>query len=183
MERNYNIWVTLIKNYYLLQISPLKLCFEHMRPNLARVSIIMYFIVKICHKIYILKRNWLFDSVYRAVASIYSWGGGGGGRLPIVGFQKIGVYYWPQLGISCSFVEFGHDSRFFLYWCNVLRWTWCLWCYWECISTQGKLEKYALPRWESNLQPLEYYRAFFKNLSVGRPSTKRDHTILSVEKW
>ena len=26
----------------------------------------------------------------------------------------------------------------------------------ECISTPGKLEKYAWPRWESNLRPLEY---------------------------
>jgi hypothetical protein len=30
-------------------------------------------------------------------------------------------------------------------WCNVLRWIWCLWCYSECISTPGKLEKCALP--------------------------------------
>jgi hypothetical protein len=106
MERNYNIWVTLIKNYYLLQISPLKLCFEHMRPNLARVSIIMYFIVKICHKIYILKRNWLFDSVYRAVASIYSWGGGGGGRPTISEWRKkfpnISWHTKPQ---KCSYPE------------------------------------------------------------------------------
>jgi hypothetical protein len=29
---------------------------------------------------------------------------------------------------------------FFLCWCNVLRWIWCLWCYSECISTPGKLE-------------------------------------------
>ena len=27
-----------------------------------------------------------------------------------------------------------------------------------CISTPGKLEKYAYPRWESNLRPLEYYK-------------------------
>jgi hypothetical protein len=33
---------------------------------------------------------------------------------------------------------------------------WRLWCYSECISTPGKLEKYACPRWESNLRPLEY---------------------------
>jgi hypothetical protein len=44
----------------------------------------------------------------------------------------------------------------FLCWCNVLRWIRCLWCYSECISTPGKLEKYAWPRWESNLRPLEY---------------------------
>ena len=43
-----------------------------------------------------------------------------GGGLAMVGFQKIGIYYCPQLGLSCSFVEFGHDSRFFLCWCNVL---------------------------------------------------------------
>ena len=29
-------------------------------------------------------------------------------------------------------------------------------CYSECISTPGELEKYARPRWESNLRPLEY---------------------------
>ena len=28
-------------------------------------------------------------------------------------------------------------------------------CYSECISTPGKLEKYARPRWDSNLRPLE----------------------------
>ena len=28
-------------------------------------------------------------------------------------------------------------------------------CYSECISTPGKLEKYAWPRWDSNLRPLE----------------------------
>ena len=28
--------------------------------------------------------------------------------------------------------------------------------YSECISTPGELEKYARPRWESNLRPLEY---------------------------
>jgi hypothetical protein len=32
-------------------------------------------------------------------------------------------------------------------WCNVLRWIWCLWCYSECISTPGKLEKHAFPPW------------------------------------
>jgi hypothetical protein len=32
----------------------------------------------------------------------------------------------------------------------------CLWCYSECISTPGRVEKYAWPRWESNLWPLEY---------------------------
>jgi hypothetical protein len=32
---------------------------------------------------------------------------------------------------------------------------WCLWCYSVCISTPGKLEKYAWPRWESNIRPLE----------------------------
>jgi hypothetical protein len=46
-------------------------------------------------------------------------------------------------------------SWFFLCWCNVLRWIWCLWCYSECISTLGKLEKYAWPRWESNIRPLD----------------------------
>jgi hypothetical protein len=30
---------------------------------------------------------------------------------------------------------------------------WCLWCYSECISTPDKLEKYAWPRWETNLRP------------------------------
>jgi hypothetical protein len=40
-------------------------------------------------------------------------------------------------------------SWFFLCWCNVLRWIWCLWCYSECISTPGKLEKYAWSRWAS----------------------------------
>jgi hypothetical protein len=30
----------------------------------------------------------------------------------------------------------------------------CLWCYSECISTPGELEKYARPRRESNLRPL-----------------------------
>jgi hypothetical protein len=28
--------------------------------------------------------------------------------------------------------------------------------YSECISTPGELEKYARPRWESNLRPLEH---------------------------
>ena len=28
-------------------------------------------------------------------------------------------------------------------------------CYSECISTPGKREKYAWPRWDSNLRPLE----------------------------
>ena len=37
----------------------------------------------------------------------------GGGGLPMVGFQEICVYYCPQLGLCCSFVEFGHDSRCF----------------------------------------------------------------------
>jgi hypothetical protein len=42
---------------------------------------------------------------------------------------------------------------FFLCWCNILRWIWCLRCYSECISTLGKLEKYACPQQESNLRP------------------------------
>ena len=46
-------------------------------------------------------------------------------------------------------------KQFFLCWCCVLRWIWCLWCYSECISTPGELEKYVRPRWESNLPPLE----------------------------
>ena len=28
-------------------------------------------------------------------------------------------------------------------------------CYSECISTPGKLEKHAWPRWDSNLRPLD----------------------------
>ena len=40
---------------------------------------------------------------------------------------------------------------------SLTNFIWCLWCYSECISTPGKLEKYAWPRWESNLRPLEYY--------------------------
>jgi hypothetical protein len=28
-----------------------------------------------------------------------------------------------------------------------------VWCYSDCISTPGRLEKYAWPRWESNLRP------------------------------
>jgi hypothetical protein len=45
---------------------------------------------------------------------------------------------------------------YLLCWCYVLRWIRCLWYYSECISTPGRLEKYACPRWESNLRPLEY---------------------------
>jgi hypothetical protein len=30
----------------------------------------------------------------------------------------------------------------------------CLWCYSECISTPGELEKYVRPRWESNLEKI-----------------------------
>ena len=46
-------------------------------------------------------------------------------------------------------------------WCFHKRkyYIWCLWCYSECISTSGKLEKYVCPRWESNLRPLEYILA------------------------
>jgi hypothetical protein len=33
------------------------------------------------------------------------------------------------------------NDDFFLCWCCVLRWIWCLWCYSECISTPGNLEK------------------------------------------
>ena len=42
----------------------------------------------------------------------YQFSGWGGG-LPMVGFREIGVYYRPQLGLSSSFVEFGHDYRYF----------------------------------------------------------------------
>jgi hypothetical protein len=38
------------------------------------------------------------------------------------------------------------NHNFFLCWRYVLRWKWCLWCFSECISTPGKLEKYAWPR-------------------------------------
>jgi hypothetical protein len=51
---------------------------------------------------------------------------------------------------SISMQSSNHD--FFLCWFYVLRWIWCLWCYSECISTPGKLEKYVWPRWESNLR-------------------------------
>jgi hypothetical protein len=36
-----------------------------------------------------------------------------GGGLPMVGFQEIGVYNRPQLGLPYRFVEFGHDYRYF----------------------------------------------------------------------
>jgi hypothetical protein len=36
---------------------------------------------------------------------------------------------------------------FFMCWCYLLRWIWCLWCFSECISTPGKLEKYAWPQY------------------------------------
>jgi hypothetical protein len=41
------------------KVSQLPRCVDHRRPNLARVSIVMYITVKICHKIYILKLNLL----------------------------------------------------------------------------------------------------------------------------
>jgi hypothetical protein len=41
----------------------------------------------------------------------------------------------------------------FLCWCYVLRWICCLRCYSGCMSTPGKLEKYAWPRWFHILQP------------------------------
>jgi hypothetical protein len=39
-------------------------------------------------------------------------------------------------------------------------------CYSECISTPGRLEKYAWPRWESNLGPLKYYNIGGYNTGV-----------------
>jgi hypothetical protein len=59
---------------------------------------------------------------------------------------------WNVQYSSCKFsfvanFVFNMIQRFFLCWCNVLRWIWCLWCYSECISTPGKLEKYAFPPW------------------------------------
>jgi hypothetical protein len=36
---------------------------------------------------------------------------------------------------------------YLLCWCIVLRWIRCLWCYSECISTPGRLEKYTWPQW------------------------------------
>jgi hypothetical protein len=67
--------------------------------------------------------------------------------------------YWlstivQQMAVNLQFSEWENNVQwwYFLCWCNVLRWIWCLWCYSECKSTPGKLEKYAWPRWESNLQ-------------------------------
>ena len=42
-----------------------------------------------------------------------------------------------------------------------------VWCYSECISTLGRLEKYAWPRWDSNLRPLEL-EPTWRRSSVGR---------------
>jgi hypothetical protein len=46
------------------------------------------------------------------------------------------------------------------------RWIWCLWCYSECISTPGKLEKYAWPRWESDLTPLILFELWSVELDI-----------------
>jgi hypothetical protein len=55
----------------------------------------------------------------------------------------------------------------FLGWCNVLRWIWCLWCYSECKSTPGKLEKYGWQRWESKVRFLPFSCIFFKLARCG----------------
>jgi hypothetical protein len=52
-----------------------------------------------------------------------------------------------------------HD--FFLCWCCVLRWIWCLWCYSECIFPPNmpghggildELDSLKLARWEYTLR-------------------------------
>ena len=68
---------------------------------------------------------------------------------------RTGMLY--QLELSSRLLYLIKNScSWFLCWCNVRRWIWCLWCYSECISTPGKPDKYPCPRWESNLRPLEY---------------------------
>jgi hypothetical protein len=78
------------------------------------------------------------------------------------------VYYWPVLKsgrgvggegkdivclLQCSLVQWYLVTKLICRWCYVLRWIWCLWCYSECISSVY-LEKYAWPRWESNISSL-----------------------------
>jgi hypothetical protein len=44
-----------------------------------------------------------------------------------------------------------------------------LWCYSECISTPGKLEKYAWPRWESNLRGQAYFTTVVRHIFQAYP--------------
>jgi hypothetical protein len=53
---------------------------------------------------------------------------------------------------SISVLSNNHDLPC---WCCVVRWIWCWWSYSDvsdCVSTQGKLQKYAWPRWGTDLR-------------------------------
>jgi hypothetical protein len=51
--------------------------------------------------------------------------------------KPVKLTYWKHIGRSIIRMSL---LLFFLCWCCVLRWIWCLWCYSECISTPGELD-------------------------------------------
>jgi hypothetical protein len=66
---------------------------------------------------------------------------------------------------------------FFLCWCCVLTWIWCLWCYSECISTPGELEKYARPRWYVN--QCMHMQYILKNAGINNINSEIFSIVLS----
>jgi hypothetical protein len=61
--------------------------------------------------------------------------------------DKLHYQMFSKIPLWLALIHFRHTPLWYLLClCNVLRWIRCLWCYSECISTPGRLEKYAWPR-------------------------------------
>ena len=93
----------------------------------------------------------LLQRLFNTLSSIYIWSEISSlkleGKDGVIGrqFQSLPIVFVCAVCKECSF-DFDLKNNTIM---------WCLWCYSECISTPGELEKYARPRWESNLRPFE----------------------------
>jgi hypothetical protein len=68
--------------------------------------------------------------------------------------RSVRVFDISELSLVAS-ISMQSNNHDLLCWCCVLRRIWCWWCYSDvsdCVSTPGKLQKYAWPRWGSDLR-------------------------------
>jgi hypothetical protein len=67
-----------------------------------------------------------------------------------------------------------------MYQCFLELVTCCLWCYSKCISTPGKLEKYAWPRWASCGYALRVTSQTSYSPEYIAPTQKKNHMVTCI---
>jgi hypothetical protein len=109
-----------------------------------------------------LEKRWYFRYLSRGRGKCVT--SGQWRKFPCVISPDVRCNVWTNRGRSLTLLDLcniNHAEFVSIKHSETLR---CLWCYSECISTPDELEKYARPRWESNLRSLEYQQKHYVKL-------------------